>query len=171
MNKKVLFKETQRFTQWWIWLPLLLLVSYAFYGISKQLLTGVTFGEHPLSNLGVMGLGLLLLVVLALFWYMRLETIITENGVYVQLFPFHLRKRYIAWERVQQCYVRQYKPLREFGGWGIRYGFAGKAYNVAGNEGLQLVYGSNEKLLIGTQKSEELEEVLKLFALYKPYTF
>jgi hypothetical protein len=59
-----------------------------------------------------------------------------------------------------KCYVRKYKPLAEFGGWGLRFGVSGKAYNISGNKGLQLELTNNKKLLIGTQKPEELSEAL-----------
>jgi hypothetical protein len=161
MNKKILFHETQRFNFWWIWLPLLLVVSYAFYGIARQLLTGEKFGDKPPSDGGVIILACILLLVLALFRFMKLETIITEEGIYVQLFPFHLRHRFISWERIRKCSVRSYKPLMEYGGWGLRYGLGGWAYNVAGNIGLQIEYDSNKRLLIGTQKPKELVVALE----------
>lgn len=161
MNPQPLFKETQRFNQWWFWIPLSLLMVYVFYGIAKQLLTGEAFGDKPLSNTGVIVLGVGFCLVLALFWFMKLETLITREGIYVRHFPFHLKSRFIAWDRITKCHVRQYKPLLEYGGWGIRYGIGGKAYNVSGNQGLQLEYDSNEKLLIGTEKAEELNTLLK----------
>ncbi|MBK8703741.1 MAG: hypothetical protein IPN33_08970 [Saprospiraceae bacterium] len=61
-----------------------------------------------------------------------------------------------------KVYVRQYKPIAEFGGWGLRYSMSGKgrALNVSGNMGLQLEFKDGKKLLIGTQKPKEIELVL-----------
>ena len=58
--------------------------------------------------------------------------------------------------------MRQYSAIGEFGGWGIKYGLggAGKVYNVSGNKGLQLVYKDGSKLLIGSQRSAEVQQVL-----------
>lgn len=50
---------------------------------------------------------------------------------------------------------------------GIRYGFAGKAYNVSGNLGLQLAYDKNLNLLIGTQKAEEMDAALNKLGFLK----
>jgi hypothetical protein len=39
----------------------------------------------------------------------------------------------------------------EYGGWGIKYGKMGKAYNVSGNRGVQLEFTDGKRLLIGSQ--------------------
>ncbi|MDQ1088364.1 hypothetical protein [Siphonobacter sp. SORGH_AS_1065] len=52
--------------------------------------------------------------------------------------------------------------MTEYGGWGLRLGLFGKgiAFNVSGNKGLQLEFIDHKKLLIGTNKPEELTKVL-----------
>ena len=57
-------------------------------------------------------------------------------------------------------YTRTYSPMREYGGWGIRFGKSGKAYNIKGDEGLQLVFKNGKRLLIGSQKSQELAQAV-----------
>ena len=56
--------------------------------------------------------------------------------------------------------TRTYRPVRDYGGWGIRWGRDGKAYIIVGNEGLQLLLGDGEKILIGSQRPQELEAAL-----------
>jgi hypothetical protein len=58
-------------------------------------------------------------------------------------------------------FIKETKII-EYGGWGIRKTFSGKgtAYNVKGKNGLQLVFKNGDRLLIGTQKAEELKETL-----------
>ncbi len=46
--------------------------------------------------------------------------------------------------------------MKEYGGWGIRYGMKGMAYNVSGNRGVQLEFETGKRLLIGSQRPEEL---------------
>ncbi len=43
---------------------------------------------------------------------------------------------------------------------GIRYGPKGTAYNVSGKIGLQLELKNGKKILIGTRKPEEIENLL-----------
>jgi hypothetical protein len=100
------------------------------------------------------------LYLIILFWNVRLETLVTAEGLYVKLFPSHLKFKFISWDEVSAVYIRQYRPLIEFGGWGLRYGFGGKAYNIKGNMGLQLSFKDSSNLLIGTQRPEELRVIL-----------
>jgi hypothetical protein len=66
----------------------------------------------------------------------------------------------IPLKNVARAYARTYRPLREYGGWGIRYGFDGKAFNMRGNQGVQLVLQNGEKVLIGSQRPAELAEAI-----------
>jgi hypothetical protein len=97
-----------------------------------------------------------------LFWQMKLTTRITEEGIYMCFFPFHFKEKFFAWDTLSASYVRTYSPLMEYGGWGIKYSFSGNGlvYNTAGNVGLQLNFKKGESVLIGTQKGEEIKQVL-----------
>jgi hypothetical protein len=166
MNKQVtnpvLFYEKQRFNQWCIWLLLIGINGFFVYTAISHFIYKQPVGDNPLSDIGFL-IMFPMLVLFNLFCYSsNLETKITPEGVFVKLFPFHTKFKHIAWDRIEKCYVREYKPIREFGGWGLRYGFSGQAYNVRGNKGLQIEYKNGKnKLLIGTQKHEELKNILK----------
>ena len=69
----------------------------------------------------------------------------------------------IPWKDIEECYVRQYSPLREYGCWGIRFGLNGKAYNVKGNKGIQVKLKSGKKILFGTQNEIEVKDVIQLY--------
>ena len=56
--------------------------------------------------------------------------------------------------------VQTYRPIRDYGGWGIRYGRGGKAYNVSGNRGVMLELSDGQKLLIGSQKPDDLANAI-----------
>lgn len=93
-----------------------------------------------------------------LFYSLKLITEVRNDGLYVRFFP--LSHRIIPFEHIKFCEVRTYKPLKEYGGWGIRYGRKGKAYNVSGNRGVQLELSKEKPLLVGSQKSEELARTI-----------
>lgn len=147
------FNETQRFTQWWLWL--ILIGSWITMMYSIATVTPPTTISFLISFV----VGMLLPV---LFWQMKLVTRIAEEGIYVRFTPFHFKEKFYAWDSLSACYVRTYSPLKEYGGWGIKYGFNGQGlvYNVAGNVGLQLHFKEGEAVLIGTQKGEEIKKVL-----------
>jgi len=160
MNTNKSFTETQSFKQWWIWILFLGLNCLFLYGIIKQVGFGQPFGNKPLSDTGLfIALGGSLLVTL-LIVCCRLETRIDEAGIVVRFFPFHFAWKKYEWTEISKSYIRQYSPMAEYGGWGIRYGVKGKAYNVSGNMGLQLEFISGKRLLIGTNKPKELSEAL-----------
>ena len=49
----IVFKETQKFSQWWLWLILIGIGILPILGIYKQLIIGEKFGDKPMSDLGI----------------------------------------------------------------------------------------------------------------------
>jgi hypothetical protein len=163
MEDEILFAEKQKFTQWWIWLILLVPTALTGYGVVRQVILGQPFGDKPASNLELIAVfGFTLLLTLS-FLSLRLETVIKQDGIYVKFFPFHGSFRHYPWEQINQSFVRQYNPILEYGGWGLRGFGKNRAFNVSGNQGLQLELEGNKRILIGTQKPEEITEILKKF--------
>lgn len=167
MTNEVFFSETQQFRQWWLWLILFGINVLLLYGMYQQVLGGRSFGSKPASNTElsiVAGISLLASVLIAMI---RLDTQIKSDGVYVKFFPLHVKFRCFPWTKLSKCYVRKYNPLSEFGGWGLRIGLVGKAYNISGNQGLQLEFNDDRRLLIGTKQPKKLAEVLNHLGHYK----
>jgi len=162
MDNEILFSERQRFKQWWLWLILLGINGLFLFGVFKQVINGQQLGDKPMSNTGLLIAASLTIIISIIFINFRLETIVKKDGIYVRFFPFHLKFKYYSWNNLTKSYVRQYSPVKEYGGWGLRLGLFGKgiAYNVSGDKGLQLEFKDNQKLLIGTNKSDELSETL-----------
>lgn len=84
-----------------------------------------------------------------------------DDGLCVRVLPFTRFRRHIPFDLITSCEARTYSPIREYGGWGMKFGRGGKAYNVMGNRGVQLVLVSGERLLIGSQRADELAGVIK----------
>ena len=162
MNNEIIFTESQKFKQWWIWLILLGVNGLFLFGVCKQVIYGQQFGDKPMGDIGLLILTGLTIALTLVFTQLRLYTKISKGGIYVRFFPFHLKYKHYDWDKLTKSYVRQYSPLTEYGGWGLRLGLFGEgmAYNVSGNKGLQLEFIDNKKLLIGTNKPEELTETL-----------
>ena len=153
------FSETQRFRQTWIWIVMLginaVVVAAGLYAFFME-----SSSQNKIVALG----GIFIPVWLVVFFLiMRLETAIDAMGISYRFFPVHSRTKRILWDDVAEVYVRKYSPIREYGGWGIRNGWGktGRAFNVRGNMGLQLVFKDGKKLLIGTQRPDEITNLLK----------
>lgn len=167
MDNGILFHEKQHFRQWWIWLMLIAFPAFSVYSGWQQYLHAGSIGNVLLVNGGEL---LVLGAIIALMLGINLETRIREDGIEVRLFPFHLRFKHFQWAELKKVYVRQYSPLREYGGWGLRWGIfgSGTAYNISGNMGLQLVFQNGKKILVGTQKAEECQRILEQLGQYRP---
>ena len=157
-----IYREVQQFRQVWIWVIVFVLAGLVWYATVKQLLLHRPFGNRPMPdfllviNWFIFGIGLP-----ALFFFSQLVTEVREDGIYIRFFPFHWTFRRIAFTEVKQCKVRTYRPIREYGGWGIRYGCKGKAYNVSGDRGVQIELLNGKRLLIGSQRAEELWQAIQ----------
>ncbi len=137
------------------------------YGFIQQVFFGIPFGEPAASDMVLLFSVLLSLffaiVLMGLFFFSNLKTIVKKDGIYVKYFPFHLKFRKFEFSEIKEYYIRKYSPILEYGGWGIRFGFSprGMAYNVYGNMGMQLILEDGRKVLIGTQKPNEFIVALK----------
>lgn len=167
-ENKVLFSERQYFRQAWLWAIFIPIVVLFGVGIYQQLVLGEPFGDHPMSNTGLIVVSSAILVLFLVLYFSHLDTEVRNDGIYFRFSPFHLKMKSIAWERISKAYVRRYNPLQEYGGWGIR-GISGgsRALNVDGNIGLQIEYDMGRKLLIGTQKQEEMKNALNSINKFK----
>jgi hypothetical protein len=162
----VRFREEQRFRQLWVWLLILPLsagmIGFFAWAVVEQLVRGHPVGNQPMSDLMLMIVGPLLIALMAgllwLMWAARLVTEVRDDGIYIRFFPFHRDFHGFLWDEIESFEVRTYRPVLEYGGWGIRFGSGGKAYNVSGNRGLQLTLGGSRsgRVLIGSQRPDEL---------------
>lgn len=162
MINRPVYRESQYFRQTWIWAILLGIDALIIYGIISELAFNKPLGNTS-GNIEAMLVTLVFMTAFTLlFVFMRLDTEIKQDGIYYRFFPFQLKFRGISKTIIRDAYVRKYNPVMEFGGWGIRVGWAGKgmAYNVSGNMGLQIEYGSGKKILLGTRNPEKIQQAL-----------
>jgi hypothetical protein len=137
------FREVQRFRQPWIWallggLALLLLVL------------------GPISWGGVAIIG----AIAVLLYSLRLQTEVRADGIYIKMWPLHRSFRQISWSEIERYESKRYKPIREFGGWGIRWMPGKLAYNVRGNRGVWIERTNRNAVLVGSQHPEELVKAI-----------
>lgn len=157
----ILFREEQSFRQTWIWVATGLSVAvvwglFAFI-IYKQLVQGEPVGDNPMPNSTLAWFGPLMMLAMAglilLLQKSKLRVQVHPDHLHIRFFPFLTRN--IPLSEIVRWEARTYRPIREYGGWGIRYGFKGRAYNVSGNRGVQLELSGGKRLLIGSQRAEE----------------
>jgi len=160
----LIYREEQRFGLWLRWLifvSMLLAVPLGIFSLTKIPSEEGAIKILPLTVLTICGI-FVPIGIAVLFVVLKLETEVRSDGLYVRFFPFHLKFKRFGVEDLSECYARKYRPIREYGGWGIRCGGKqGRAYNVSGNKGVQLVFKNGRQLLIGSQREKELEDAIR----------
>lgn len=170
MKHDILFEETQR-------VPL---IFRTIFLISTLLMGTFAIKEsiHAYQASGSLSAGIFALIfgaflmglITFFIFIIKLETQVQREGISVRFFPFHQSFKNYLWQGIQNVYVRRYSPIREYGGWGLRFGLnnKGDAYNLRGREGLQIEFTNGKKLLIGTQQGMQLTMTLQNLGQYRP---
>ena len=164
MTTIIEFNEVQRLHRWWIWLAVLALNGLIIYAIVQQVILGIPFGNKPAPD-GVLFLIEFFMLLLLLFVFsIRLKTSFNEKGIFYRYYPFQFKTTCIAWEELNDAYIREYNSFYEYGGWGIRPGTqkAGGAINTSASSrrGLQLQFKDGKLLLIGTSDPDSIQGIL-----------
>lgn len=102
---------------------------------------------------GLTGVALPLLVLTS-----RLETTVTRTALTLHFRP--LQRRQLPAADIVHGEVRTFRPVKEYGGWGIRGWGDDRAYTVRGNRGVQLTLTDGQRVLVGSQRPEELAAAL-----------
>ncbi len=157
------FKESQRFRQPWVWVIVLFTAAIIVFLFVMQFALAKPIAEESVPVIILIIVPLILIGTIALLLLARLETEIRRDGVHYRFRPFINKTRIHHWEDIKQFHVRKYHPIGEYGGWGYRMAGkkAGVAFNISGNMGLQLELKNGKKILLGTRKPTEMEEVLR----------
>ena len=167
MTSPILFNEEQRFSQKLFRIVLLSISALFIYAFVQQVIFHQPFGRRPMSDIGLISALAFLVLINALFYSMKLITTIDKDAITVKFYPFHFFPKRFEWSQLSDVIVRQYNPLKEFGGWGLR-GFGKRSVmTVSGTWLIEVVFVNNQSLLIGTCKPEEVKEALALSGFVK----
>ena len=102
----------------------------------------------------IYAIAVLVIAILAAVATLRQTTTVSTDAVTVR-FGVLYRTR-IPLSDVRQAEAIEYRPIKDYGGWGIR-GFGRKrALNARGNRGVLLTRADGSTVLIGSQKPREL---------------
>jgi len=147
-----LFSEQQGFLRpwWWLLLPVMVLpLGFTLFMVRHQTLPLV-------PKLVLLGLAPILL---GLFAWLRLDTRVSLAGISYRMRP--LSWRHLTWAELTRAYVREYSPISEYGGWGIKgASLKNYAFNVSGSQGLQLELADGRRILLGTRRPVELQQAV-----------
>ncbi len=150
---EILFKESQKTDSIWPLSIAAIVLAFNWWLYFRFGYTDMTFFYLCLIIVGSLSLFLSIL---------RLDTEITTSEFRYKLYPFSRSWSVIPLQQISGASIRKYNVIKEFGGRGSRNRKAGRAITIAGNQGIQLTFKDKHTtpLLIGTQKPEEIREVI-----------
>jgi hypothetical protein len=100
------------------------------------------------------------LAVLAAVLTMRLTTTVTRDSVEIRYGPLYRLR--LPLSEIERAEALVYRPIREYGGWGVRGTRKHRAVNARGDRGVLITRRDGSTVLIGSQKPRELLEALSL---------
>lgn len=153
------FEETQRMTQWWLW-GLVLILALSVWGlmIRAVVLRQPLDSEEPLWATAIpfvlVGIGLPVLM-----FATRMTTQVSDEAVIIRYRPFTTVT--IPHTDIERFEARHYNPILEYGGWGLRGWGSKRAYNVSGSQGVELFLTDGRRIMVGSQRPDELAAALQ----------
>jgi hypothetical protein len=148
------FREEQRF-DWYLTAMFCMPALIVGYGLYRSV-----WLNQPLLSGALLWPAFAVAVVVAV-WFLRLKLVteVRDNGLYI-CFVWLWPERTIPWDQVRSVETRTYRPIRDFGGWGVRWAARGIVYHARGNRGARMVLASGERVLVGSQRPEELARAI-----------
>ncbi len=143
---------------WWVMLLVLGIAALMWWGFIQQILLGQPWGSNPGPNWMMWLFWLFFGIGFPLFFYfLKLIVTVQAEGIQIRYSP--ITSRLIPYNEIEQVTAREYNPIREYGGWGVR-GIPGKtkkiAYNISGKEGVEITLNDERIVMIGSQKAQQL---------------
>ncbi len=172
MSGRILFEEKQKFGSPLLYLSMgaiySLVIGVFTYGIYQQLVLGHQFGNKPMSDAGLILTFVLVMLVLIFSGFLlfgsTLYVRMTRSGISFSFWPYFKGLKEIPSDQIASYEVRKYKPILEYGGWGLKKGIksSGIAYNVRGNIGLQLELKDGKRILFGTERQDAMLHAMRI---------
>ena len=154
---KILFRETQQFRQLWI-----LAVLFCSTMIPLALVAILAPKDKSISTTEMVVVIAVLsgtfIISVVFFYITKLETMVTDDGIFYRWWPFVKKYRMLPWKDIATVAVKKYPYLQY--GYHITRDF-GKVNTVNGNRGIQFELIDGKKVYIGTQKLTALQYTLK----------
>lgn len=107
------------------------------------------------------GIVLVAVIPLAMFIVSHMDFLIYERAIVIKIGMPKLYKKVILMDTIKEVHPESFKPIQDFGGWGIRQrGDGTHGYFMRGNRGL-FIMTDTSKWLLGFNNPEEAEQIVK----------
>ncbi len=163
------YSESQHLPRFIVWPFCGALDAFYLFAFIRQVVFGIPVGNRPAPDLFYWFFILVIAALNYLLFSVRLDFHVNAERIQFKFAPFQRSWTTIEMKDIQSLYLRSYKPISEFGGWGYRISLfgGGKALTMWGSQGLQIITSSSSKILLGTQNEKVLREFLENSNLMK----
>ncbi|MFA6553266.1 MAG: hypothetical protein WCT27_02465 [Patescibacteria group bacterium] len=165
MSNEYLFHEIQKSKPWWMYMIIGILFTMSLWSFVQQILLGRPFGSSPPPDwsvwliLAICGIGMPWL-------FLSGKQIITFDGKNISASYVPFWKTTFALEQVEKYYARDFNPMRDFWGWGIRYGLMKNSKWVMAyvyfdeTRGVKFELKNGRRILIGSRQTDQFLKTL-----------
>ena len=123
MNDQAQYSEKSGFPAWIFWAIASIPLTIFLYERIAHPIDSEPFDWFGLVILGAVGI---------LIFSIKLHVTVNAEGITYKYPPFHNKPNLLRWENIETVELLKINPLKEFGGWGLRYGKLGTAYTTRG---------------------------------------
>jgi hypothetical protein len=159
-DSRIVFREIQKFPLRRIAIALASPPLFMLGLLIWQVVLGHTWGTHAMSNGEVIGWTVFLWLIYFRLITIRLVTQVRRGELVIAMSGLW-RLRRIPLDKARSVETIDHDPALDFGGYGIRTNRAGKAYIAGGGRGVRLTLPNGERLVVGSQRSDELAAALR----------
>lgn len=164
MAPEILYREDQRFRGtrgWWLFVAISLAGGAMVLWLTARTLDleagwRAALAGQPLTAAALAAFVVSAIGLVFLFYRINLQVEVNDFGLFLRFAPFHRKVRRIDLDGVIGVHAVQYRPVREYGGYGIRVRRHGRAYNLSGIEGVRIDYENGYHVLIGSRHALDL---------------
>lgn len=151
-----LYREESGWPPWVMAILVVALASSLFAPLVEQGLSAL--GEP--DTLVVLGVVLLVFVLVWLL-LLGLTVVLWTDALEVGLGKGWVIRTRIPLENIETTEVVTYRPLRDFGGWGVRGTRKRRAWTASGNRAVKLTLTDGRQIWIGSETPERLDERIR----------
>ncbi len=155
------YEETQRWPDWSVWLVTIGAGGFILFMLVMAWRAAAPCWQGGTPNWPIVAICLVAAAAETFVIYMfaagKLTIQVYHDGIFVRLHPFP--GRLIPFEQVEEIASAHFSPLRDFGGWGVRWRGRTTAYIIRGNRGITVKLRNGRTVVIASQDPDALTAI------------
>lgn len=147
-----------------LWAACLVGAGALAYGVYSQAILGQPFGNEPGPTWVLAGASafLFLLPVVLTLTSGRLDVEVWEDHLFVGFGPVRMLKKTMTYDEIERAESITYRPIRDFGGWGVRFRPGKTAWSVGGNKAVKISLTNEKIFYVGSRFPHRLAERIQM---------